>query len=415
MKLARGLFAAGTLLSVFAPVVEAEPVETGLSVRLRGEIADAAFFGPAGPPEESVLLTRALADIASSFAPGWRTYLQLGWHQQSGRARPLPTDENALDLQQAWIAAPLGAATLQLGRQELVLGSARLVGVRESPNIRRSFDGAVLAWRDGDWRVRALALTSVEIQRGAFNDEADTRSVLSGVYATHADADGGRSLDLYALHLDRDSARFAAGAGPEQRLMIGARLFGRIGALDYNIEPMIQTGDFADRNIRAWTIASDTGWTLAGAPLQPRFGLKANITSGDSSLNDGRLQTFDALFPNLAYFSEAPTLSPQNHIDVQPEIALTLTRSVILRTSLNWFWRTQEADAVYRAGGAPVPGTAGAPGRFTTRQAEIEVQWRPSERVDVRSSLVSWSPGEMLQGVGAEEGLFAMTSIAVRY
>lgn len=405
---------AAIALSALAAPACADPIDTGASLRLRWESADAAFFGSAGPPVDAVLLTRALAHVDAAQKSGLRGFVQIGWHDQFGRAVALPTDENQIDVHQAWLEAPIGDASLRIGRQELALGSARLVGVRESPNIRRAFDGAVLEWRNQTWRVRALALTTVDIDPDAF--DVSGGAALSGIYATRtARTEGRSSVDLYVLRLRRDSVRFAAAVGEEDRWTIGLRVFGRIGAIDYNFEPMIQSGDTAGKTIRAWTIASDTGWTFAGAPLQPRLSLKANLTSGDQDARDSRLETFDPLFPNLAYFSEAATLAPQNHIDLQPELALSVSPTLTVRASANWFWRAETSDAVYRAGGAALPGTAGSSGRLTAHQAELELQWRASETLEVRASLLNWRPADMLRLRGAEEGLFAVASIGLQF
>lgn len=37
---------------------------------------------------------------------------------------------------------------VRVGRQELKLGSSRLASVRESPNVRRTFDGIRVSWTD---------------------------------------------------------------------------------------------------------------------------------------------------------------------------------------------------------------------------------------------------------------------------
>ncbi|MCR2572501.1 alginate export family protein, partial [Salmonella enterica] len=81
-------------------------------------------------------------------------------------------------------------------------------------------------------------------------------------------------------------------------------------------------------DIRAWTLATDTGLRWTELPLQPRLGLKADIASGDGNLHDGRLGTFNALFPKSAYFSEASLLAPANLMDVQPTLTLRLHDAV---------------------------------------------------------------------------------------
>src|SRR6185436_9737650 len=112
-------------------------------------------------------------------------------------------------------------------------------------------------------------------------------------------------MDLYLLGLRRDDAEFDQGTHNERRRSIGTRIFGTPGAWDYNFELVYQWGSFGPGDIEAWTVASDTGYTLEGIPTQPRLGLRAAITSGDHDRTDSKLQTFNPLFPKGAYFGES--------------------------------------------------------------------------------------------------------------
>ena len=93
-----------------------------------------------------------------------------------------PLDVNRLDLLQGFIdvSIPAGPGTLTLrpGRQEIGLGSSRIVSVRNGPNVRQSFDGARLFWRDGSTRIDAFYVRPVETKRGS---EAAHASALSPV------------------------------------------------------------------------------------------------------------------------------------------------------------------------------------------------------------------------------------------
>ena len=65
---------------------------------------------------------------------------------------PRGADEDKLDLHQAFVdvrgwSDVNGGLTLRVGRQEIGLGSSRLVSFREGPNVRQGFDGVRLAWR----------------------------------------------------------------------------------------------------------------------------------------------------------------------------------------------------------------------------------------------------------------------------
>ena len=51
---------------------------------------------------------------------------------------------------------------------------------------------------------------------------------------------------------------------------------------DFDYEGVWQFGTFGSANIRAWTLASDTGYTIPTWRLKPRFSLKADVSSGDN-------------------------------------------------------------------------------------------------------------------------------------
>lgn len=62
----------------------------------------------------------------------------------------------------------------------------------------------------------------------------------------------------------------------------------------------------------SWTLASQTGFTFASLPWQPRIALSTNIASGDTDPDDADLGTFNPLYPRGNYFSEDAVLGPRN-------------------------------------------------------------------------------------------------------
>lgn len=403
-----------------APVAhaqESDPVTWTLDSRLRWEGSDGAAFGPDGPPAQTVLLERLLLGLQTDPERPVSGYLQLGWHEAIDReGAAVSTDVNRWDIQQAHLTLAFDpAVSIRIGRLETPLGSSRLVGTRDSPNIRRSFDGAIATVQEGDWRVRGLALAPVVPEPGAFDDEPSQRERFYGVYATHADADRPReALDLYVLVLDRPGARFGGVRGDEERVTLGVRFAGARGVFDWDVEPMLQAGSFADQDIRAWTIASNFGVRGAIGALPVRWGLKANITSGDGDPNDSRLGTFNPLYPRLNYFNEGPSISPQNHIDLHPSLEIEVSETVRVHASVDLFWRTERADAIYRGPGVAVPGTETSDGRFVGALADLDVTWEPSPHWEIRGYISTWSPGAGLERAGAETSRFAMVSVSFR-
>jgi hypothetical protein len=321
-----------------------------------------------------------------------------------GRAGgPRGADEDKLDLHQAfgeikaWTRGKDGL-TLRIGRQEIGLGSSRLVSFREGPNVRQSFDGVRLGWRSGQWQIDGLATKPVQTKQGLFDDAWDPARSFWGVYAVgpFRVLPKGK-VDLYYLGLDRKRARFDQGIGRELRHSIGARIWGKTGYWDYNTELVYQWGSFGQGFIRAWTAASDTGYRTESIPLRPRLGLKADIASGDRDPTDGTLGTFNALFPKGAYFSEADLLGPYNLMDLHPSVELNLTERISLTPDFDFFWRQSTRDGIYGAPGNLIRSASTSRARYTGSHANLQLEWRLDRHISLTTMYLHFFPGPFLK------------------
>lgn len=352
-------------------------------VRERFEYYSQPFFGLRSVPEDHYLLHRLLLSTDLHAGDHWRLFLQLGDSLEAGRqAGRAPTDVDEFDVQQGFVDFIIPFDTrsklmLRAGRQEITLGAGRLVSVRDGANIRRSFDGTRLTFTTGNATFDAIAVRTVNLKVGALDDDSNRHEALWGLYGViplPVIPEG--HLDLYYLGLERDDAVFQQGVADERRHSFGVRVWGKPGAWDYNYEALIQTGSFGDADIVAWTVATDTGYTFASLPFQPRIGVKADIASGDRNPNDGRLTTFNALFPKQPYFSEASLIAPANLIDVHPSVQLELRENLSLNADWNLFWKHRVEDAIYAPPGRPLVRAGQSESRFVGHQINGELEWR---------------------------------------
>ena len=273
--------------------------------------------------------------------------------------------------------AELDCLTLRAGRQELAYGSSRLISAREAPNVRLSFDGVKAILNVSGWRVDAFAVKPVRTKPGVFDDDPDPNQNFWGLYAvTPVSWLPGGNVDLYYLGLDRNNAHFDQGTAHEIRHSVGTRIWGRKTGWDYNLELVYQFGSFGSGDIQAWTAASDVGFTFENAPLKPRLGFKANITSGDDDPNNADLQTFNPLFPRGAYFGEPALIGPANHIDVHPSLDLSLCRNVTLILNWDFFWRENTRDGIYGPAVNVIQSGQTSNARYVGNQAEAMLEWR---------------------------------------
>lgn len=148
------------------------------------------------------------------------------------------------------------------------------------------------------------------------------------------------------------------------------------------------------------------GYSFADLPFSPRLGLNADAISGDGNLRDGRLGTFNPLFPKLPYFSEANLAGPANLLDVQPNLALTLLPKVVLTLGWNPLWKQAKADAFYGPAITSVARTAGGAGRYIGQQVSTTLEWTANEHFTLGGTHVAYEPGERIRRAGGRSGSF---------
>lgn len=391
----------------------------GGDLRERYEFLDHPDFSDADRDTDGYLLQRYMVHADLHAGPHLRAFAQLKSGLEDGRAGgPRPSDEDRLDLHQAFGEAMMAAGATQLslraGRQEVAFGSSRLVSVREGPNVRRSFDGVRATVAARNWQLDGIGLASAKTERGAFDDDTDRGERLWGVYASGPLRGDTLGLDLYWLALRRDDAEYDQGTHNERRRSIGTRIFGAPGAWDYNFELVYQWGSFGAGDIEAWTAASDTGYTLTALPMEPRLGLRANVTSGDRSPSSSKLETFNPLFPRGSYFGEASLIGPQNHMDLHPMLGLHVRENVQVTVDWDFFWRTSTDDAIYRVSGAPLVSGAASAERYVGSQGSVAIAWQPERHVELVATYERFFAGPFLRDASRRDVNFVAAWLSIR-
>lgn len=372
----------------------------GAVMRERYEYLGHPEFGALPTDSNGYLLHQLLAHAELRWREDLRAFVELGAAGVYGaKHRERPGDRDWLDLHQAYldIALETVALTLRGGRQEVSYGSSRLISVREGTNVRHRFDGVRATLHPGPVQTEVIVLRPVETDHGVFDDAPERGQWLWGAYGT-AVLSSTISFDLYYLGLRRPDAEFAQGTELELRHSIGARIFGVARGFDYNFELVYQLGSFGRGHISAWMVASDTGFTLERLAMRPRFGLRANITSGDRDPNDPDLQTFNPLFPTGVYFSEASLLGPLNHFDLQPTLAVRLATKLAATVEWDFFWRQSRADTVYRISTLPIVRGASSRARYVGTQAALRLEWEIDPQLAWLATYVHFFAGSFSSG-----------------
>jgi len=368
----------------------------------RGEIA--AFHANARRRYSPSMRQRIDINADLHFNEHFRLFTQVisGYDWGSNTPAP-PVDQDPAALQQAFLdfrtdnssAADPEYLVVRAGRFAMTYGSGRLIATRQAPNIPFKFDGFEVIGAAHDAKIYAFLTNPAREKKNAFDDDFP-HQLLGGVYATTPLLSSALGLraDIYYLYYQNDSVHYANGTGPEVRNTFGTRLFGKINGFDYDIEPIIQTGHFAGREIFAWTVGSTVGYRFEESPLKPRLGADFDVVSGDSGT--GHFGTFNPLFFKSGYFDDASLIRPSNIIDIHPTLQLQAPHALLVTLGSDVIWRYTRRDGIYAPpGNLELP--AGGAGRYLATTGEVSVQWQLSRHLSWIGSYTRFFTGNYVQ------------------
>jgi len=378
----------------------------GADLRERYEHFTYPGFGVSpNPSRTDHLLQRIDIGVDLHFNEHIRLFTQgISGYDWGGNTPTPAVDQDPAALQQAFLdfrtdstpAAEPEYLVARAGRFEMSFGSGRLIATRQAPNIPFKFDGLELIGAVHDAKIYAFLTNPAREKKTAFDDDFP-HQLLGGVYATTPLLSSALGLraDVYYLYYQNNSVRYANGTGPEVRNTFGTRLFGKVNGFDYDIEPIIQTGRFAGREIFAWTVGSTVGYRIEESPLKPRLGADFDVVSGDSGAT-GHFGTFNPLYFKAGYFNDASLIRPSNVIDIHPTLQLQVPHALLVTLGSDVLWRYTRRDGIYGPPGNLELPAQGA-GRYLATTAEASVQWQLSRHLSWIGSYTRFFTGSYVQ------------------
>lgn len=316
-------------------------------------------------------LQRLNLHVAINFGKRVKLFTELYHGLSSAGDVALQSDD--IDFHQAFIMGKIidkenHAVQIRVGRQEMGYGSSRLVGIRNGPNMRRSFDMAKLSARLQQIKLDVFYGEEVAIATGAFDNKLtlfnsnSSNPNLWGVYLSQPLYQDERMLELYYMGFHSNFSAFSDVAGEELRHSFGIRSFGSFGSFGkftYNSEFIFQLGDLDGSNISAFNLEADWNYRLSDSGWRPKVGLKFDWSSGDKTPGDGRVGTFNPMFVNPGIYSLASVNTPANLTSLHPNLTVFPIEKLSLYLDYAFFFRTQSTDGFY------------SPPRFLSRPASI--------------------------------------------
>lgn len=337
----------------YIPLKEDQFITFGGSLRTQGESFINEEFNSAGAQDNFWILQRFSLHGKLKINK-FEAFAELHSASVIGKDNPSPVDQDRLSFNQLFVLYRLTKSwSILAGRENLLLGSRRLVDLREGPNVRRSFDLIRLTYENSLAEICFFHSIPVINQYGVFDNRfLHSEESFSGIY-TQWKLRRATGIDFYGFYQIDDEVLYNNGPENEQRYTTGIRLHSATNKWSYNHEFVYQFGSFGTQNISAWTLSLMTEYMLINEPYTVRLGLKTEAISGDKNPNDNRINTFDALYPRGAYFGRVARFGPSNLYDIHPYINVTRNK-LFFEIDVDIFWRYSVEDAVYDAALQPV-------------------------------------------------------------
>ena len=351
---------------------------------------------------DNYLLQRYLFGADFHFGPRSRVFVEVQSGIINGALRsPRPTDRNRVDLHQAFYGWQLARSnrhrvTVNVGRQELAVGSTRLISASPGLNVKRSFDGAEVVYRAPSWTLAGAAASLVSLEGGSFDDRSDRRQPFWGVAASRRSPRFERGeLGAYYLGIDRPLSLFNQGIAHERRHTAGVKWTGNGTRGDLNYDALFQWGRFADASIRAWAFATESGYRFP-APWRPRVSVRADFASGDHDAADQRLGSFNPLFPGNSYSGAVGLFGPTNLTDLTPAVTVAPARGLVVGFEAPSYWRTSVGDGVYATDQRLLVRPAAGSGKYVGTNPGVLIVWQSTTHLQFQGAITRFLAGGFL-------------------
>lgn len=307
---------------------------------------------------------------------------------------------------------------LRLGRQEMGFGASRLFGIREGPNMRRTFDLVRVIRYNGKRTMHLFYGREVDPQFFAFDNQSNifgeaeiANPQIWGAYLQGPSFVENAQLDFYYIGFQSKLATFNDVTGREDRHTVGVRSSGNPDDnFSYNTELIYQFGSIGDNSISAFNIEADYKIRVSKASWKPMLGLKFDWSSGDSESGDGKIQTFNPLFVNPAIYSLAGVNTPANLTSLHPNFTFYPAPKLYCYVEYAFFYRTQENDGFY------------SPPRFQTRPAEgissrhigdafgLQVIWNVNRNIQYQLMSTYFLAADFIEASGPSNNIFYLST-----
>lgn len=299
-----------------------------------------------------------------------------------------PSYQNIWDVREAYVQlgnSESGWVDASVGREILSFGDERVIGPSDWVNMGRTFDTARVNLHGPGFKVSVFA-ASVIIARDGVVDHHYQGNNLYGAYSTFAKLVPHATLEPYLLwRVAPANLRLSenAGLGHLSEITGGARLAGRVHALDYEVEMNKQTGSLGVKTIDAWAGHWNAGYTFGKLVFRPRPFVEYNYASGNKNPNENTWRTHDELYPSAHDKMDfADQFGWRNIKDLRVGTEEKIAKKWTIMQVVDNVWLASKNDALYNSsGGISVAAHPAATSLHVGTELELIAEVKQNEHI----------------------------------
>jgi len=303
-----------------------------------------------------------------------------------------------------------GTIALRAGRQIFYWGEGRLVADSRWSLPGRSFDAVRATLRHDGYRLDAFAASVVQILPAANSGFSRPRfgNNIHGLYGGIEKLVPQSLIEPYVFW--RIGARVT---GEDKKLgnlnfkAFGARAVGKLPrGFDYGVEVVGERGKVASSRFTAWAGHWVLGHTWQHA-LKPRFFGEYNYATGDNNPTDGKVQTFDVIYPSAHLkWGETDQVGWRNIHDLRASFEFVPAKNWTASANYHAYWLANTHDGLYAANGSLVIPrvAAGTAGHWVGQEADAQAAHKFTSGLELGAGVGHIFPGTFIKLASAGHG-----------
>ena len=354
----------------------------------------------AATPRDSYVLTRTR--LGFGFAP--TSWLRFFAQAQDARAMfykvtPSTTVADPFDWRQGWVEIGMaeGNGVRRVGRQDMVVGSGRLISSGDWSNVTKTFNVARGAITQSGFKMDLFAGTVVQCDSTRM-DRGKPGEHFYGSYVTLNKILPGASFEPFAFMKTALNVKSKDGkTGDTDTFYVGGRLIGKApGAIDYSVEAVKEAGMYADDAIDAFGFIGGGGWTVPAAPWSIHLTSDYTFASGDSGVADGHHQNFDYLYGPQTVNSLTGQFGWKNIKDWSAGGDFKPLKKLTVKLLFRDYWLANVKDSLYNSSGAKTVTNAKATSAHVGEGVDAQFAYSFDAKTSVGVGVGNLAPGSYL-------------------